>query len=180
MNMKQNNNFSSLLIGLFCLFVLIFFTKDLALGVYDNYQQKAQLQFESAESRQQWEDYSALKKQLEAGQSDSDLSKYAQDFSQADFIEFLYEYIETSTSGGSSILIKTINFSEPELNEIGFMQANVDVSVRMPNLAVMWDMLNYLVGDQAKYKIFITDFSFPNDNKGWNFVVNLPLKIFYK
>jgi len=180
MNTPHHNNFSSLLIALFCLFILIFFTKDLALGLYENYQEKQELQVQVDQSRQEWEDFSALEKQLEAGESDSELKKYARDFSQADFLEFLYSYIENSPSVGTSTLIKSVTFSEPEQNEIGFMQVNVDVSVRMPSLAVMWDMLEYLVGDEAKYKIFITNFSFPNDDKGWNFVVNLPLKIFYK
>lgn len=180
MNMTQNNNFSSLLLGLLGLFILIFFTKGFALSVYAKYQDKATLQVESLESRQQWEDFSALKKQLESGESDSDLNAYAQYFSQADFIDFLYGYLETTNSGWSSALIKTINFSEPEQNEIGFMQVNIDVSLRIPSLAILWDMLNYLVSDQAKYKIFITDFSFPNDNQDWNLIVDLPLKIFYK
>lgn len=178
----HKNNFISYLFILLSLFVLIFFSKDIVTDLYSAQQQKAQLSLEQQESRQQWEKFSNLKQELESGQAQNnvDLQKYNQDFSQHEFIGFLYGYIESSNSAGSLASIKSLSFSEAKNNEIGFHQVDINISLRVSSLATLAQMLDYFVSDGHQYKIFIPKFSYPNDGKQEPFVVQIPLQIFYK
>lgn len=179
---QDHNNLPSYILLLFCLFVLIFFTKDLATGMYWKIQEKKTLELQQQESREQWEEFSILKKSLESWEWENivELQKYAKQFSQEGFIEFIYDYIEESDKQWSSSLIKSINFSEPSENEIGFTEVNVNLTVKVSNLATMWQLLRYLISPEAEYKIFITHFDFPNETDAGSFLVDIPLKIFYK
>ena len=137
MNSIQNkNNLVSYLLFVLCLFVLIFFTKDFALQAYTKWQETKQLELTQVESREEWERYTQLKQDLEAGtnQDSLHLEKYATEFSQDGFVEFIYDYVESTRSAS---VIKTLTFSEPFENEIGFTQVDVDMSINVPSLAAM-------------------------------------------
>lgn len=150
--------------------------------MYSKFQEQEILEIQQQESRESWEEFSDLKKTLENGEWEdiAQLQKYAKQFSQNEFIEFIYNYIESSDKQGSSSLVKTIAFSKPTENEIWFMEVNVDLTLKVSNLATMGQILRYLVSPEAEYKIFITEFDFPADVTGGSFIVDIPLKIFYK
>lgn len=181
-SIENKNNLVSYILFLVALFVLIFFTKDIALDTYAKFQETKQLELEQQQAREKWENYTKLKKDLESGNDNESevLQKYAQDFSQQDFINFIYGYVENSNKQWSSSLVKTLTFSEPFENEIGFTQVDVNLTIKVSSLATMGQILRYLVSPEAKYKIFITDFSFPNDDQQGGFSVDIPMKVFYK
>lgn len=178
----HKNNFISYLFILLSLFIVIFFSKDLVANLYSAQQQKTQLLSQQQESRQQWEKFSALKQELESGQAQNniDLQKYNNDFTQHEFVDFLYGYIESSNSAGSLASIKSLRFSEAKNNEIGFHQVDINISLRVSSLATLAQMLDYFISDTHQYKIFIPEFSYPNDGKQEPFIVQVPLQIFYK
>ncbi len=183
MNINNNdNNLVSYILLLIVLFILIFFTKDIAVSIYSNISEKQTLETQLEEVREQRKYYTNLKTQLESGQWEQveQLKKYATVFKQDEFIDFIYNYVETTNIWGSSAVIKSLHFSEPVENEIGFMQVDVDVNMKVSNLATMASILDFLVSDAAKYKIFITDFSYPNTSLSESFNINIPLTIFYK
>jgi hypothetical protein len=60
------------------------------------------------------------------------------------------------------------------------MEQKINLKVTVSNKNVLNALLNKLTSAKSSYRFFITEFSFPNDNRPGSYSVTIPLKLLYK
>lgn len=110
-----------------------------------------------------------------------EVSKYVNEINEDELIPYFYDKARESRRWSWYLVINSIGFDKWTLNEYWFNQWTINLNVFVSDENQVFDFLDYLTWEDAKYKFFIDSFSFPNDPSSTSgFQVNLPLKIFYK
>lgn len=175
----MNNKLTSLIILLFSLMILVFFTRDSFYTLQSNLDTQVQKTKEQADKKAELEKLNKLKADLESWKNDM-INRYAIDFKEDEIINYMYSYLEETNGESGVTLIKGVTLNEGTVNEFGFKEAKVLLDVRVSDEAAMMKFLDFLTSPKEKYNFFIESFSYPNDGIPGSFNVTIPLKIFYK
>ncbi len=176
--MNQNSKFISLLLLLISFFIIVFFTS----WVFYNLQWNLDTHWKSIKNledkKKELLKLNELKKSLAKG-LDKEIEKYAVSFREDQLSAYIYWYIEDTNGQGWFIAVKDLNFIEGKINEYGFKEGQVEISVRVSDEATLLRFLSFLTSKESQYKFFIENFSY-SDTWMWWFNITIPLKIFYK
>lgn len=174
----QNNQFLSYVVVLISLFILVLFTKDQIMNAQSNIDQKEVLNIELQKVRVEQENLQKIA--LEVGQEDSVTKRFLTPFTEDEIIDYFYSYADQINTGSWNLLINNIQITQATENQLGFLEAKVNVNAQVSDEAVMKAFLDYLIAEDAEYRFFIDSFFHPLDGREGNFNIQLPLKIFYR
>lgn len=175
--MYKNNTFISYLIILVSLFILILVTKNQIFNLVEQLDQKEASLKEYEDTKVELVRINKLKTQWK--DTSGEVDKYMIDLSENELIDYFYGYSDNIESS-DEIKFKSISFTEWKENEIGFNESNISLTIMVANEMVLKNFISHLLSEDAKYKFFVDSFSFPNDWREWGYIINLPLKIFYR
>lgn len=173
----KNNKFLWYVIVLISFFILLLVTKTQIYLIQENKDLRETYQFELQESQKVVEALNSAQKNLEAQWID--VTKYLSNFSEDEMIDYIYSYVENVSDGEGVIAIQNITFSEWKRNELGFLQSDITLNLKVGNIDKLKSILKFLTGEDSKYKFYIGNISFPYWDNG-SFNISIPLKIFYK
>ena len=183
---EKDNKFLSYLIILISLFIIVLFTKDQFNVIQENLDSKSSYGNELKLKREKLNSLNEIKNELyikdseEKSKKSKDVEKYSFPFSENEMIDYFYWYVESLDPTSNELKIKSITFSEWIKNEIWFKESNINLNVTVVDKNAMIKFLDFLIDDKSKYKFFINNFSYPNDQKEWWFNLSVPLKLFYR
>lgn len=95
----MNNKLLSLIILLFSLMILVFFTRNSFYTLQSNLDTQVQKTKEQADKKAELEKLNKLKTDLESGKNDM-INRYAIDFKEDEIVNYIYSYLE-DTNGES-------------------------------------------------------------------------------
>lgn len=174
----KNNKFLSYFLVLISLFIVILFTTGQFMQLQENKDAYKEVEKEIVQVREQQENLEEVKKQIT--QSGAITQRYLSDFTENEILDYFYTYQETSNNANGNLQITSISLSEWEENEFGFYEKSVSVEAIVSDEEVMKSFLDYLVAQDAKYRFFVENFTYPNDGREWGYNITVPLKIFYR
>jgi len=181
---QTNKKFISYLIILFSFFIIFLVTLNQYENLQVNRDIKNNLDNELSLKNKKLEANNEIKKLLKDNPKITD--KFVVDFSEGEIIEYIFDYAQDYNERNqnnevlSKIDINDISLTEWSINDFGFMQSNVNLSVDIYNYQSMLDLLDFFVSPDSKYNFFIDNFNFPNEViELWSFNINIPLKIYY-
>ena len=177
---KKDNKFTTLLVVLISLFILIFFTKDMFYSMQEKLDLKSGLELEKIDKNKQLEKLEILEAELDSGDRKTEINKFLKSFSEDELILYLHDYLEDINSEDSMIIIRNLNIEEPKDSELWFKEVNVSIDVKITNIEILKTFLDFLTSDKSRYTFFINDFSFKNDWRRWMSNITIPLRLFYK
>jgi len=108
------------------------------------------------------------------------VQKYTRWFSENELIDFIYGYAEKMNQNVTHILIKNINFSAPQKNEIGFWEVQINIAAQVSSERIMRQFLDFLTVNNTEYAFFMDSFTYPADGRSGGFSITVPVKMFYK
>ena len=152
------------MIILLALFVLVFFTKT----AFSDLQQTIDLQnqktikLESNET--ELKRLNAIQKEFNDNTSDAvnEITKFTKSFDDQAIINHIYDYVAKINANGTAIALRSVSFSESKEGDLGFKEANINVTARFGSEQVLLDMLKYFINSDANYTFFINSLSLPN------------------
>lgn len=180
-NLKSNQKVYWYIIVLISFFIIVFVTKSQIYKMQINLDTKSEKEATKQEKRLENEELESIKEKYKS--DEAELSKYSTSFSQEDFMNYIYSYIETLNQESSDNLytiIKSLSFWKSKLNELWFNEVQVNLIMEVPNEQELKSILKFLTDQNSKYKIFIDSLSYEFDNPDKSETISLPLKIFYK
>ncbi|MDD3646126.1 MAG: hypothetical protein PHH06_01830 [Candidatus Gracilibacteria bacterium] len=181
MNINKNDNkFTSLLIFLVSLFVLVFFTKNMFYEMQAKQDTKESLEAELQVKDDELAKLESLEKDLKSGDKKQEIARFVEGFSEDEMLTYLHTYIEEINGENGLIVINSLSFTEAKEGELGFKELGVTVNAKVSNIEILKTFLSFLTSKDAKYTFYVSDFSFPNDNRAGTYNVTIPLKILYK
>lgn len=175
---KKENKFVSYLIILISLFVLFIFTLEQYKQMQINLDNNLQLLSKSNEKYQQIQKNDKIREKIKNNEIET--NKYLVTIKEDEIIKYIYWYIEDTNSSENKVEIKSIDISEPKKNDLGFLETDINLSVKVSNDITMKRLLYFFVSESSKYKFFIDNFTYPNDWRMWSYSLEIPLKVFYK
>ena len=178
--LKKDNKFLSLLVILVSLFILIFFTKDIFDSMQENLDTRGRLTSEETEKSKELFKLSSLEKDLKDWNKKKEISRFLTSFSEDEILIYLYDYTEEINSENGSVFIKNIDFADDVTWELGFEELGVTLEIKATDTNILKTFLSFLTNENSKYSFYLTDFSFPNDNRSWSYDVTIPLRILHK
>lgn len=180
-NFKANNKIYWYIIILFSLFILVFFTRDQIYNLNFNLDLKSEKENELLSKREENSNLEDIQKKY-LSEKDS-LELYNIDFKEEEFFEYIFSYIEKRNQESEDAvytIINSINFTQPQKNEMWFMESTVNLNMTFPNEDDLKSTINFLTSNISKYKIFIQSLSYEVKNPDTPLQITIPLKIFYK
>lgn len=175
--LQKNNKLVAYAIILLGLFVLVLVAKPQLDALQENIDTKETLIIDISDKRTLAEHLNSIEEKLEA--QGLATQNYTQEVTQEQVVEYLYETIWDISNEAGIASIKSLSFTQPKKNDLGFMQMDVTMSVKVGNTTKLKTILKSLTSDTQKYKFYIESLQFPYGSKGV-FTVNIPLKLFYK
>lgn len=179
----MNSKITTLVLILITFFVLIFFTRPLYYTFQENKDLQAQLQSQQAEKKQELGELQKIQSEVKSGSGEinAEVSKYSQAFTEDAVIDYIYTYVWDT---GGLINIREINMDEWDVNEYGFNEGKVQVSLRVNDQNALLDFVEAMTNPtyeegQQVFTFFIDNFSFPSGITG-SFNITVPMKIFYR
>jgi hypothetical protein len=180
----KNNKIYSYILLLISLFVLVLFTRWQFTNLQISFDEKEQAEINLQSSR---DEVSRLNKiETELNSSDVNISKYLNNVTEDNIIDYVYSQIERDNISSSDwiISVRSMSLQEEKTNEFWFKEIWIILNLRVPNENRMYRILDFFVWENSKYKFFIESFSYSNNNtsnvsdSGFN--ITIPLKVFYK
>lgn len=180
----SNSKLLSYVFVIIGLFIIVLVTKWQVYNFQAVRAEKEALLKTEIEKKSELEQIQKLKKDL-ASDTSSEVYKYTSVLKEDELINFIYSEIDKSNKRSSSqIIINSLNISSAQLNQMQFLESNINLNLTVPNeirLKSILDMLN----KNEKYKFFITSLTYDtekqdSDSENLGFQVTIPLKIFYK
>lgn len=177
MNNKSKYSVLTYLFLLLTIFVLFIFTKNVYYKIKENSSMVSTFKETLAQKQKEYDDLSKIKIDIDSWKSGIEwLEKFLINFSEDELTKYFYDYANTNNS---KLRINSIWLTEWKLNEYGFKEGNIDLSVTFATEQDMIDMLNFLLNSD-KYNFYIHNFEYPFGKIQWNFTVSIPLKVLYK
>ncbi len=178
---KNNNKIYGYIIILISIFILILVTR---IQISD-----AQLKLDEISINSNIENDSRNKltklNEIEKKLKDADTTKvspYLMEIKEDEILEYIYSKIESDNLNYDdwAAVVRNISITKGDINEIGFNEATLNLSLRLPSEQRLMDILDFFTWEESKYKFFINSFVYPKISSWSSFNVNIPLKIFYK
>jgi len=176
----KNNNIKNLIIIFISLFVLLFFTKQAFYNFTQLKEEKNTKQEKLEKVVDELNNLQNLEQELKSWKKKEEIKTFLQKPIREDIIEYLHDYAEDVSNSWNELFIHSIIFNNVNKWELGFMEQDITLKVTVWNKNVLKALLTKLTSNKYKYKFFITNFSFPNDNRPWAYTVTIPLKLLYK
>lgn len=180
MKSLKNNKIKNLIILLVTIFILLFFTKQAFYNMNQLLDENKKDTDNLSSIVNQLNELQTLEQDLKKWDKADKIKYFSSSINRADLIEYFHNYAEDISDWGNELFIHSINFSKPIKWELWFMEQNINLNVTVSNKDVLKALLTQLTSNNSKYKFFITNFSFPNDNRVWAYTVDIPLKLLYK
>lgn len=182
--MKQNpqNNFSSYLLILASLFVIVFVTKNLFNDTQILLDERSVHEATESQKRSELDTLEELQSRLSQEWSEAlwEIQWFKWDFSEEDMIEYIHKYTGSVNSWSERIVMRDISISGDNLSDIGFSTANVTVTAVFSSENTLFSFLDYLTNPENEYRFYISSLSYPLGNDVWNLQVSVPLTLYYK
>lgn len=177
---NKNNKLYWYIIILFSLFILVLFTRNQISSLQVKHDEKSQAKIELENKRQELQILNDIKIKVE--QEWNGIDKYINKISEDELINYIYSKIEEDNLKYTDWVstIRSLTITEWELNEIGFYESNISLSLRVPSEDRMFKTLDFFVKEDSKYKFFIDSFSYPKKWLDSSYNITIPLKVFYK
>lgn len=177
----ENNDrrFLALILLLISFIVLVLFFRPIYSNFLVSYDEKNLKEQTLLEKQTELQKLNDLKIQLDKQKDDksSMIYKLSVPLNENEILEYLYSF--TSAYQGWVIISEWLSVSEGTKNEIGFMEANVNLSASVSSKQALIDLINFLISKDSKYQFFITSFSY-NESEDWQSIkVDIPMKMFY-
>lgn len=181
-NINQNHTFLWYIIVLLALFILVFFTKNIFWDLQQNLDIQDQNTLKIEQSESELSNLNKIKKDFTSNSSEasSQISKFTKPFDDQAIIDHIYDYVDKVNANGTAIALRWVSFSEWEIGDLGFKEANINVSARFGNEQTLINMISYFIDPDANYTFFIDSLSYPAIWKATSFQASIPLKLFYK
>jgi len=178
-----NNKFFSYIIILWAFFVLIFFTRTYFYSLQEKLDERYENTSKLEDIKKELSELEKLKKDFVSNQDKllKNVSKYTIDFNSKNIFNYIYTYVDKANANGKeSIIMKSLNFKEGTVWDLGFTEGTIIVTARFSSQKELLKFMNYLINPNSQYSFFIDNFSYPNFWKGGSFQATIPLKMFYK
>lgn len=177
---KKDNKFISLVIVLISLFILVIFTKNMYYTMQENLDIKNNLETDLQEKNSDLRELETLEKELKSWDKKEEISQFLKTFSEDEILVYLNEYVQELNSSSGAMIINGLTFKDEIQSELWFKEVWLTISAKVSDKQTLKTFLEFLTNKNSKYSFFLTDFSFPNNDKPWIFSVSIPLKLFYK
>ncbi len=177
---KKDNKFTSLLIILASLFILVFFTKGVFYSMQENFDKSESLNSSLDEKTIELQKLETLDKDLKTWDKKKEINMFLKSFKEDEIVSYIYDYVESLNNSDNMIIVKSLSLNSPVESELGFKEVDMNLDVIVWNVEVLKNLLDFLTASDAAYKFFITEFSFDNDGRTWAYSINIPLRLFYK
>ncbi len=176
----KNNKIYWYIIILIALFIFVLFTRWQFSEMQVKLDEVSINEFSEQESRNRLSELNKIQNEIKT--SDISYENYLVEINEDEIIDYIYWKIEEDnlTYNDWIAIVRNLSISKWDINEIGFNEATINLSMRVPSEQRMMNMLNFLTKEDSKYKFYITSFDYPKVNQGSSFNINIPLKIFYK
>ncbi len=177
-----SNSLTVYAIILFGVFVLLFFTR----GIFANTQilldERSTKSQEVADLKTELSRLNELQNTLSSSGSEaqSEIQGFASDFSEKDIVNYLYSYASQINSGEGRMVIKELKINQGNKSDLGFLQANVDISAIFSSESTMLQFLDFLVSQTGDYRFYIPSFEYPLNDVVGNIQVEIPARLYYK
>ncbi|MDA9129452.1 hypothetical protein N9J72_03180, partial [Candidatus Gracilibacteria bacterium] len=134
------------------------------------------------DKKQLLSELSSLQEKLSDPESEAiqEIQGFTGEFSDKDILEYIHQYAGQVNAGNERIIMRDISINADQVSDIGFDKASVNISAVISSEQTLFNFLNYLTGDDGKYKFYITDFSYPMNEGSGNIQANIPLTLYYK
>lgn len=176
----QNNSkytFLTYLFVLLALFVIFLFTKNVYLSLGETKEQLHALDGKIEAQNQVYNNLQDISQKLNSGEVDKKYyDKFLSPFSEDELLSYFYGYANPRQG---KVMISSITFTPGKNNEVGFMEAGVDIEATFGSEKDLMDMVNFLL-NSTKYNLFIHEFSYPLGDTNGEVSVHIPLKVIYK
>lgn len=128
------------------------------------------------------DELSSLKTKLTEEWSEvlEEIKWFTWEFSDKDILEYLHTYAGQVNAGNERIIMRDISIAWDQVSDLGFNKASVNVGAVFSSEETLFWFLNYLTGDEGKYKFYITNFSYPMNEWSGNIQASIPLTLYYK
>ena len=160
----QKHTFISYTLVFIALFIGVLFTKDLFFELQENRDMRVTTLTDLSQARDQLAQLEIDKQDIHTQKEL--VQKYTTGFSEDELIDFMYGYAKKINQSVTHILIKDISFSEPQKNEIGFWEVQINLSVQVSSERIMKQFLDFLTIENETYAFFIDSFNYPADGRG--------------
>lgn len=177
--MSGNNKLISYLLLLTSVFILFFITTSQYNKLQENLDTKDLMSSELLEKEEELTKLNKLRTLVKSEEAKKDMEKYKIDFKEDEIIKYIYDYAFSTNLKDTKMAIKNISFSEGVKNELGFLESNINISVRVLNEKAMSSFLDFLLSKDSKYVFFLDSFNYPYDSREGSFDISVPLKMFY-
>lgn len=176
----KNNKIYWYLIILLALFILVLFTREQFTQMQVKLDEVSINEMNEQESRNRLSELNKI--QSEINQGDDSYENYLVEINEDEIVDYIYWQIEEEnlTYNDWITIVRNLSISKWDINEIGFNEATVNLSLRVPSEQRMMSILNFLTSEDSDYKFYIDSFEYQKVSEGSSFNINIPLKIFYK
>lgn len=182
--MNKDKRFTTYLMFLFALFILLFFTKwaysDLQVKISEKKEYEAlsgkssisaaeKIQSKLEKIQKNLNDENSEERQL--------TDKYRVPFNEDELLQYFYWNVK---SDNSNLNITSMNLNSRDENEFWFKEWFIDLEISVNDTNWLMRFLEGILSEKAKYRFFIEDFDIPEEEEWVDMDVSVALKIFYK
>ena len=113
------------------------------------------------------------------------IKKYLNSVNEDEMLRYIYSYFEDQNSlnqgtGSIESIITGFSLSKPKVNEFWFRESSLNLSLYLANENDLIKFMDFLLSNNSKYKFFFNSLSYPIEKPEESFVLNFPLRVFYK
>nr|MDD3720025.1 hypothetical protein [Candidatus Gracilibacteria bacterium] len=182
MQTKDQNKLLFYFLVVLSIFIILFFAKDYFNSIQENKDSLSVIETELNDKRAVLTKLEELNRTININNSGGidEIKKYVHEIKEDELLDYFYSYVYNSRNGSGYILIDNISFDKGTTNEYGFNEGTITLSLTVSDEYKMFEMLDFIISPNSAYKLFIDNFSFPNDKTEGSFNISLPLRIFYK
>jgi hypothetical protein len=182
--MNKDKRFTTYLIFLLGLFILLFFTKwgysDLQVKLSEKKAYEAssgnssisaaeKIQSKLENIQKNLNDENSVERQL--------TDKYRVPFKEDELLQYFYWNVK---SDNSNLNITSMNLNSRDENEFWFKEWFIDLEISVNDTNWLMSFLEGILSENAKYRFFIESFDIPEEEEWLDMDVSVALKIFYK
>jgi len=173
--MSANQKTISYLLIILSIFLLFFVITSQYSKMQEKLDTKTSLKEKLVSKKTELKSLNTLKQSLQLNKKE--IEKYTTTFSEDKIIKYIYDYAFDESN--LKIRIKNITLNKWIKNELGFIESDINLNIRVENEQSMLNFIDFLLKEKSPYKFFINDFNYPYDNREGSFDISIPLKLFY-
>lgn len=180
-NIKKNSKIYWYIMILISIFILLLVTRIQVTETQINLDDILINENLEKEAREELSRLNDIEKKLNS-ENELWIDPYMNEFTEDKIMDYIYSKVEEDNSKYEDwmAVIRSINITQWDINELWFNEAEINVNMRVPSEDRMLKMLDFFTNSDSKYKFFLTSFNYPTINDWSSFNITIPLKIFYK